>query len=126
MPNLTQNAQPESLAFEKLCGDSWAARLPRSLTTDRSIPFGAVVVYAAACVWRDRGPAWGFTDDDEVFTRTSAAIPPGGWPHWWVALRTRGAGGEMQPWWRPDPDREPAPAHSPHGEARGRRAIREG
>ena len=75
-----RGAQPESLAFEKLCGDSWAARLPRSLTTDRSIPFGAVVVYAAACAWRDRGPGWGFTDDDEVFTRTSAAIPPGGWP----------------------------------------------
>ena len=72
--------EADSPAFHKLCSASWAVQLARSLITNKSIPFGAVVVYAAACAWRDRGPEFGHTDDEGDFTRTAAAIPPGGWP----------------------------------------------
>ena len=72
--------EADSPAFHKLCSASWAVQLARSLITNKSIPFGAVVVYAAACAWRDRGPGFGHTDDEGDFTRNAAAIPPGGWP----------------------------------------------
>ena len=72
------NLEAESPAFHKLCSAPWAVQIPRSVAT--SNPFGAVVVYAAACAWRDRGPGYGLTDDEGVFTRTAAAIPNGGWP----------------------------------------------
>ena len=88
----------DSQTFRKLCSDSWAVRVPRSIVTDGAITFGAQVVFAAACAWRDRGPGFGDTDDDEVLTRTAAATPPGGWPalvgvspHTWRRWRTAAA-----------------------------------
>ena len=71
-------SRTDSPAFNKLAADSWAVQLPRSLVTNN--PFGAVLVYAAACAWRDRGPGFGYTDDEGDFIRNAAAIPPGGWP----------------------------------------------
>ena len=71
-------SRTDSPAFNKLAADSWAVQLPRSLVTKN--PFGAVLVYAAACAWRDRGPGFGYTDDEGDFIRNWAAIPPGGWP----------------------------------------------
>ena len=64
----------DSSTFHKLCDDGWAGRLPRTLVTDRAISFGALVVWAAACAWRDRGPEFGDTDDDEVSTRTARRL----------------------------------------------------
>ena len=83
IPNLKNDAErvnleAESPAFHKLCSDSWAVQIPRSVATSNR--FDAVVVYAAACAWRDRGQGFGHTDDEGVFTRNAAAIPPGGWP----------------------------------------------
>ena len=76
-----RGGRPNSPAFDKLCADAWAVQLPRSLVTDRSIPFGALIVWAAACAWRDRGPEWLLIDKKgQVFTRAAAARPPGGWP----------------------------------------------
>ncbi len=69
-----------SAAFDKLCSDKWAARLPRGIVTDRSISFGALLVFAAASAWRDRGKGWGYTHPEEGLIRTAAEIPPGGWP----------------------------------------------
>ena len=67
----------DSRAFNKLCADSWAVQLPRSLVTNN--PFGAVLVYSAACAWRDRGPGFGYFDDEGNFVRRAAATPKGGW-----------------------------------------------
>ena len=83
IPNLKNDAErvnleAESLAFHKLCSAPWAVQISRSVATSNR--FEAVVVYAAACAWRDRGPELGNIDDEGVFTRTAAAIPPGGWP----------------------------------------------
>ena len=77
-PGHPVNPEAESLAFHKLCSDSWVVHIPRSVIENN--PFGAVVVYAAACARRERGPELGNIDDEGVFTRTAAAIPPGGWP----------------------------------------------
>ncbi len=71
-------SRTDSPAFNKLAADSWAVQLPRSLVTNN--PFGAVLVYAATCAWRDRGPGFGYTNDEGDFIRNWAAIPPGGWP----------------------------------------------
>ena len=73
------NLEADSPAFTELCRASWAVQIGRLVIT-KSIPFGAVIVYAAACAWRDRGPAFGHPDDEGGFKRTAAAIPPGGWP----------------------------------------------
>ena len=71
-----RGGRPNSPAFDKLCADAWAVQLPRSLVTDRSIPFGALIVWAAACAWRDRGPEWLLIDKKgQVFTRAAAARP---------------------------------------------------
>ena len=67
-------------ASEQLADSHWAVQLGRSLVTNRSISFGAVVVYAATCSWRDRGPKNGYVNDDGDVIRNAAAIPPGGWP----------------------------------------------
>ena len=32
-------------AFNTLCDDGWAGRLPRTLVTDRAISFGALLVW---------------------------------------------------------------------------------
>ena len=72
--------EADSPAFHKLCSASWAVQLARSVITNKSIPFGAVVVYAAACAWRDRGPALGDLNDEGNPVRNAAATPPGGWP----------------------------------------------
>ena len=72
------NLKADSPAFTKLCSSSWAVELPRSLITGNT--FGAVIVYAAACAWRDRGPPFRHPDDEGGFPRAAAAIPPGGWP----------------------------------------------
>ena len=69
----------DSPAFDKLVADKWTVQIGRSILTNRTIPFGAVVVYAAACAWRDRGGGWGDECDGE-FVRKSSATPPGGWP----------------------------------------------
>ena len=95
---LRQSHKAASPAFTKLCSSSWAVELPRSLITGNT--FGAVIVYAAACAWRE----WGYTDDDEVFKRTAAAIPPGGWQ----AL-VRVAHANLPPVARPSCRREPDP-----------------
>ena len=87
--------EADSPAFHKLCSASWAVQIGRSVITNKSIPFGAVVVYAAACAWRDRGQGFGYTDDEGDFIRNAASIPPGGWPalvgvmpHTWRRWRT--------------------------------------
>ena len=70
---------PKSQTFDKLSADGWAVQIPRSIATNRAIPFGALIVWAAACAWRERGPGWGYHDDEEDFIRTAAARPPDGW-----------------------------------------------
>ena len=74
------NLEADSPAYHKLCSASWAVQLGRSLITNKSIPFGALIAYAAAVCWRDRGPALGDLNDEGDSVRNAAAIPPGGWP----------------------------------------------
>ena len=44
------NLEADSPAFTELCRASWAVQIGRLVIT-KSIPFGAVIVYAAACAW---------------------------------------------------------------------------